>query len=92
MAIHKLKFYNIGPWTGVVLQVFLRQILEPQDGVHLEDSNGRNQAYVMAHLEEPGTPYWRGRISTFGLLILTNLYKLILIMQRLFDFLQNMLP
>ncbi len=36
-----------------------------------------------------GKSYWRGRLSTVGLLVLTSLDQLILILQTLFTFLQN---
>jgi hypothetical protein len=38
-----------------------------------------------------GKPYWRGRLSTLYLLVLTSLYRLLLMMQTLFTFLQNKL-
>ncbi len=41
---------------------------------------------------QAGNPYLRGRLSTFDLLVLTSLVRLLLILKTLFTLLQNKLP
>ncbi len=42
--------------------------------------------------QRPGNPYWRGRLSTVDLLVLTSLDQLVKILKTLFTFLQSKLP
>jgi len=51
----------------------------------------KNTKVVGVTYVEAGNPYWRGMISTIGLLVKTSLDQFLLIMQTLFTFTQNRL-
>jgi hypothetical protein len=54
---------------------------EDNDELGYEVASGGN-----AVIEQPGNPYWRGRLSTVDLLVLTSLNNMVLIMKILFTF------
>ncbi len=57
--------------------------------LHLDVTHRRKNKVIFLTLPRPGKPYWRGRLSTVDLLVLTGLDQLLLIVKILFTFFTN---
>ncbi len=77
--------------TNVIhIKISMHKSQKTLDALTLAPWAVRQQAVFSICLLCPGNPYWRDRLSTDDLLVLTNLDELLLIMQTLFTFYNSM--